>query len=235
MNAHVSDDLPRLLTGDATRDEVLGAAAHMRSCPDCQQELVSAVVAHASLTSARRFARQIVASTAAPADDVRPATELPDLSAMFAQVRDEARAPQRPNRRRWIVAGAAAVLIATAAGVTIAETVGSGSSPSRGRTVALAPYDIGTQSAKATLLPDGTMRLDASALPRLDAGHFYEVWLTDAARQRLQAIGSIADDNRAQLTISPKVMARYSAIEVSVQRLNQTAYSGTSVLRGSYG
>ena len=29
---------------------------HLRTCPDCQQELVSAVVAHASLTSAHRFA-----------------------------------------------------------------------------------------------------------------------------------------------------------------------------------
>ena len=57
-DAHISDDLPRLLTGDATRDEVLAAAEHLRSCPDCQQELVSAVVAHASLTSAQRFARR---------------------------------------------------------------------------------------------------------------------------------------------------------------------------------
>ena len=61
MTSHVTDELPRLLTGDATRTEVMTAAAHLRGCPDCQQELVSAVVAHASLISARRFAPEVVA------------------------------------------------------------------------------------------------------------------------------------------------------------------------------
>ena len=61
QSPHVSDNLPRLLTGDTTRDEAMAAAEHLRGCPDCQQELVSAAVAHASLTSARRFAPQVVA------------------------------------------------------------------------------------------------------------------------------------------------------------------------------
>ena len=61
---HITDELPRLLTGDATRDEVLAAGAHLRTCIDCQQELVSATVAHASLASAQRFAPEIVAPRA---------------------------------------------------------------------------------------------------------------------------------------------------------------------------
>jgi hypothetical protein len=89
MSQHLSDDLPRLLTGDASRDEALAAAAHLRECPDCQQELVSAVVAHAALSSARRFAPRM----AAPAEPAEPAVEpapadLPDLSAVFAKVHD---------------------------------------------------------------------------------------------------------------------------------------------------
>jgi hypothetical protein len=234
MTSHISDDLPRLLTGDALRDEVLAAAEHLRGCPDCQQELVSAVVAHASLTSARRFAPEIVSSPSHGVGDA-PAQSLPDLSLVFAQVHEEASAVAAKPKHRRLLAVAAAAVVLTGAGVTIAETVGSHSAQPQSRTVALAAFDDGTHSARATLLEDGTMRIDATALPKLDAGHFYEVWLTDPGRQRLQAVGSIGNDNRAALTVSSKVLSQYSAIEVSVQRVNQTAYSGTSVLRGSYG
>jgi hypothetical protein len=235
MTSHISEDLPRLLTGDALRDEVLAAAEHLRGCPDCQQELVSAVVAHASLTAAHRFAPEIVSSPAHRGVDA-PAHSLPDLSLVFAQVREEASAAAaKPQHRRRLLAVAAAAVVLTGAGVTIAETVGSHSTQTHVRTVALAAFDVGTHSAKATLLGDGTMRIDATALPKLDARHFYEVWLTDPGRQRLQAVGSIGNDNQAALTVPTKVLSQYSAIEVSVQRLNQTAYSGTSVLRGSYG
>ena len=236
MSQHISDDLPRLLTGDAGRDETLAAAEHLRGCPDCQQELVSAVIAHAALTSAGRFApRTTVASERA---DEPAAAALPDLSAVFAKVRDEAaQAQSSAKRRRVLLIAAAAAVVATAAGITIAETIGSPSEstgPSAVQ-VALGPYDEGKVGAEATLIGAGTMRIDASALPRLDPGEFYEVWLTNGARTRLQPVGSLSDANDAQLTVSPKVMGQYSAIEVSIQRLDETTYSGHSVLRGSYG
>lgn len=232
MSQHISDELPRLLTGEAGRDETLGAAEHLRGCPDCQQELVSAVVAHASLSSARRSSFRTTSPTE-QADDVPPAT-LPDLSGMFAKVRDEA-ADGRTSRtrRRTLLAVAAAAVVATAAGVTIAETTGTTSTQSP-TTVALGAYDEGHVAAKATLVGAGTMRVDARALPRLGAGRFYEVWLTNSARTQLQAIGSLDADNEAQLTVSPKVMGQYTAIEVSVQKLDQTSYSGHSVVRGTY-
>jgi hypothetical protein len=222
MSHHISDDLPRLLTGEATRDETGAAAAHLRSCPDCQQELVSAVVAHASLSSAMRFAPEVVAT---------PEAELPTLAAVFATAHEEA---GRSKKGRRFIAVAAAAVVLAGAGVTIAETAGSGGG-STSRTVVLDAFGVGTQDARVTLGTSGTMGVDASALPRLDRQHFYEVWLTNPARTRLQAVGSIGADNRAQLTISPNVMRQYSAIEVSVQGLRQTAYSGTSVLRGTYG
>lgn len=238
MSAHISEDLPRLLTGDATRDEVLAAAAHLRTCPDCQQELISAVVAHASLTSAHRFAPEIVArqSPERVVDD-DPAGPLPDMSAMFAKVREEAtsRAAAPQHRRHRLLAVAAAALVLTGGGITLAETVGSGGSgQTASRTISLDAFDKGTHKAKVTLVGNGTMRIDATALPRLDAGHFYEVWLTDGARQRMQPLGQIGRDNKAQLPVAPKVMSQYSDIEVSVQGANQTKYSGVSVLRGAY-
>jgi hypothetical protein len=235
-SAHISENLPRLLTGDANRDEVMAAAEHLRSCPDCQQELISAVVAHASLTSAHRFAPEIVAPESTSDDEVDvDGAPLPDMSAMFAKVRAEAAvAPARPHRRRLLaVAAAAAVLVG--GGVTLAETVGSSSSTTSGRSVALKPFGVGTRAAEVTISGNGRMRIDATALPRPSSGQTYEVWLTDATRTRMQSVGFIGSDNQAELTVSPNVMAQYTAIEVSRQRADQTVtYSNISVLRGSY-
>jgi Anti-sigma-K factor rskA len=233
---HLTDDIPRLLTGDATREEVLAAAEHLRSCPDCQQELVSAVVAHASLTSAQRFAPEIV--TPVPAlDEDEPDGPLPDMSALFAQARAEAAGTAAPpaRNRRWrtaaLAAAAAVVIGGTAAGVVELST--SSSSPS-GTRVALAAFQAGKAPAEARVV-DRTMRIDATKLPRLDPQHFYEVWLTDKQRQHMWPLGAIGSDNKAQLPVPTSVMSRYAAIEVSVQRANETGYSGVSVLRGTYG
>lgn len=230
MSQHIADDLPRLLTGDASREETLAAAGHLRGCPDCQQELVSAVVAHAALSSALRVAP----SLAAGPDGEPLSTVLPDLSEVFTKVRDEAAPARTSRKRRHALIAVAAAVVAAGAGVTIAETTGSSSGP-RSATVALGAFGEGSVPAKATLIGSGTMRLDASSLPRLGAGRFYEVWLTNSARTRMQAVGSLGADNEAQLTVSPQVMGRYTAIEISVQRVDQTSYSGHSVLRGNYG
>jgi len=228
---HISEEIPRLLTGEATRAEVLAAGEHLRGCPDCQQELVSAVVAHASLTSAQRFAPEVVA----PAhDDAEPPGPLPDLSDVFAQARLEARGPAT-GRRRWRVAAAAVAAAVVIGGTTVAAVELSDSGHSAPATnVALAPFHEGTRPADVTVRGT-TMKVDATRLPRLDAQHFYEVWLTDNARTAMWPLGAIGADNRAQLPVPATVMARYTAIEVSVQRSNQTGYSGVSVLRGTYG
>jgi Anti-sigma-K factor rskA len=239
MTAHISEELPRLLTGEATRDVVQRAAAHLRTCEDCQQELVSAVVAHASLTSAQRFAPEIVARPsrehAAPGGN----DALPDLSAIFAQVREEAseapRVAHRSRRPLYAVAAVAAGIVIGTGGTALIQNVGD-NTPS-GRSVALSAFDIGTTSAKATVRKDGQMVLDAASLPKLDPEHRYEVWLTNKARSQMQPIGWIGTNGEATLTVPANLMSRYSAIEVSVQDVDAATYtySGTSVLRGSYG
>lgn len=233
--SHLTDEIPRLLSGEASRTEVLAAAEHLRGCPDCQQELVSAVVAHASLTSAQRFAPEIVASVP-DLDDAEPAGPLPDMSAVFARVRDEARATTvRPDRRRWQVAAVAAAAAVVIGGTTVGIIElngGGGSAPAT--TVALSAFQQGAEAATAKV-QGSTMRVDATKLPRLDGQHFYEVWLTDKARKNMWPLGAIGPDNRGQLPVPSSVMARYAAVEVSVQRANQTTYSGVSVLRGTYG
>jgi hypothetical protein len=252
---HVADELPRLLTGEATRADVLAAAAHLRGCVDCQQELVSAVVAHASLSSAQRFApellalhaEQLLSETDASAAEV-PDEDLPDLAAVFAQVRAEAdTAPgpasasvpvppaesRRAGRGRLAVAAAAAGLLVGGGAVGAVTQLG-GSGPS-GRAVALAAYDTGTHAATARM-GASTLTVDATALPTLDSRHRYEVWLTNAARTQMQPVGWIGADGKARLTVPSDLSDEFDAIEVSVQQVNAPSYdySGTSVLRGSY-
>ena len=50
----------------------------------------------------------------------------------------------------------------------------------------------------------------------------------------MQAVGPVGGGNHADLEVSPKWLRQYGDIEVSIQRVNQDSYSGTSVLRGRY-
>ena len=248
MNAHVSDELPRLLTGDASRDEVLAAAAHLRTCVDCQHELVSAVVAHASLTSAQRFAPDVAnrpspgpvfaQSEHAESPPTAAQKPLPDLTEVFAQVRREAAEGSPParaaaSRRRYLVpAVAAAAVVLAGTGVWIAAS-GNDGSGTGGRTVALAAYDTGRSPARATI-GRGQITLDAASLPAL-TGKRYEVWLTNAQRTRMQPIGWIGNNGKATFNVPAELMTQFADIEVSVQDVSASnyTYSGTSVLRGS--
>lgn len=241
MTTHVSDELPRLLTGEASRDVVLDAAAHLRTCIDCQQELVLAVVAHASLTSAQRFAPEIVSGPTGPeptSEEEHDTTPpLPDLSAMFAKVRNETASPVRhPGSRRlqYGLAAAAAVVVVGAGTYAIVANTGGSQNPNA-RTVALHEFDRGTTPATAKVSSGGQLNIDAASLPSLDTSH-YEVWLTNPQRTQLQPVGWIGADGKATLTVPASLMNRYSDIEVSVQDLGKPSYkySGTSVLRGAY-
>jgi hypothetical protein len=266
MTAHIYDELPRLLTGEASREEVLAAADHLRSCIDCQQELVSAVVAHASLTSARRFAPEIVSrmfngsiaehestetsersrpEQAADNDnpDRPPVTKadfaLPDLSAVFAQVRQEAAEPRRtvrsarPARFRYVAGATAAMAAAAAVVITVVVNHNDTPGPVAAQTVQLQPYPSGTTTATARIA-DGEMTIDAASLPQL-AGKRYEVWLTNKARTEMQPLGWLAPNGTAAVTVPPDLMSRFQDVEVSVQDVaaKTYTYSGTSVLRGS--
>jgi Anti-sigma-K factor rskA len=228
MNTHVTDELPGLLSGEAPRAVTLDAAAHLRACVDCQQELVSAVVAHASLTSAQRFAPEVVAGST---DEAGSASPLADLSAVFAQVRHQAAKPRR-RRTRYLVGAAAAA--AVVAGGSIALVATSGDTGSSAHAVRLAAYDHGTTDAKATL-SDGQLRIDATSLPRLQ-GKGYEVWLTNGSRTSMKPVGWIGSDGTATLSVPTGLMNSYSDIEVSVQNVHAPSYlySKVSVLRGEY-
>lgn len=239
-NNHISDDLPLLLTGDATRDVVIEAAAHLRTCVDCQQELVSAVVAHASLMSAHRFAPEIVASDhdlVEETDDPAEPAALPDLSGVFAEARADATVVPigRFRGRRALIGVAAAAAIVVGGGVTVASLQSGDSGPSV-RNVALTAFDRGHVPASVKIVGNSHLKINASKLPKLGPNQQYEVWLTSDDRKRMQPIGFIGSNNKADLPIPSKVsLSNYNAIEVSVQRADEATYSGISVVRGTYG
>ncbi len=246
---HISDDLPLLLTGDANRDVVMAAAQHLRSCVDCQQELVSAVIAHASLTSAHRFAREIVTADS-PADsavathgqggaDLPVPGPLPDMSRLFADIRADgpgrsgAEGPAaRPGRaRRRLLAVAAAAVVAGGGITTYALVTGNDSSGPVTRTVALEGTTDGSDGV-VRLVDSSRMIIDGSNLPKLSPGHQYEVWLT--ANGTRQPVGYLRN-GAADIRVPGEVMSRYKGIAVSVQRAGQTEFSGNVVLNGTYG
>jgi hypothetical protein len=245
MSEHVFDDLPQLLSGEADRRVVTAAAAHLRSCDDCRDELISALVAHAALMSAVRFAPDLATSPEpieSPIKAVHGGVPLPDLSAVFAQVRAEtgtedapAKGRLRPIARyRWLAAAAVVLVGVAAGGILAAERSGSSQAPER--SIALRAYDEGTSNATAKLVGSDQMRLDASSLPALANGRYYEVWLTNHARTAMAPVGQLNTSGMGTFTVPSSEMANYGAIEVSVQSTAGVGnYSGVSVLRGIYG
>ena len=105
-----------------------------------------------------------------------------------AELRARIEARQRPSRartpRRFALVGAAtAAALVVAVGVGVA-VLGTGSS-AESLHAALAPTDLApdaTGSATLTKTSSGwRIELDATGLPRLDEGRFYEGWLRNAA------------------------------------------------------
>jgi hypothetical protein len=258
---HVFDELPRLLSGEADRITVGAMATHLRGCPDCRDELISAAVANAALLSAVRYAPTLVdvadiagAGAAGPSSGAHAAASdrpgpglqpLPDLSAVFAEVRAELAAEdaesnvvdlgqaRRGRRATWLVAAAVVGLVVVGGGGYLAGH-GLPSSPTS-RPLALHAFDQGTSPASARLVGDDKMVLDASSLPRLSGGSYYEVWLTNNARTSMAPIGLLGSDGKADLSVPASEMSNYAAVEVSVQDSSGVgSYSGHSVLRGSY-
>jgi anti-sigma-K factor RskA len=284
VNAHVFDELPLLLTGEADRSTVAAVAVHLRECEDCRNELIAAITAHAALMSAARYVPELAAPRRVTHDrfdlDDRSgdpdlfevsdsdSPEPPDLSAVFAQIRAEANAAgnsavevdddtddgspppaikhrqQRERRqsrskpgvsrpRVWLAAAAAAVVLGLGAGVTYA--VESGPSTPTTRALSLQAFDQGVTNGSARLIGNNELSLDASTLPVLSTGRYYEVWLTNGSRTSMAPVGVLDADRKATITVPASEMSTYAAIEVSVQETSGVgSYSGHSVLRATY-
>jgi hypothetical protein len=155
-----------------------------------------------------------------------------------AALRARIEAPQRvrrvrsPRRLAAIAAAAAAVVVAVAVGLGV---FGSGTS---GETfhAALAPTNLSLGAggeATLTKTPSGwRIDLDATGLPRLEGGRFYEAWLRNRAGV-LVPIGTFNAGREVRLWagVSPK---EFRTLSVTRERADgNQASSGQKVLVGT--
>ena len=168
---------------------------HRRQEPDADQELVElAALADGSLAPERRAALETeVAASPELADRLAEQQRAVDLARSAAaeveapaSLRARIEAPRRARRpplaRRLALVGAgAAAVLAVAVGISV---LGSESSAEQFH-AALAPTDVlPGAGGEATLTKTDSgwrIELDATGLPRLEAGRFYQAWLRNAA------------------------------------------------------
>src|SRR5262245_30928808 len=118
-----------------------------------------------------------------------------------ARIEAERRAPRRLRRLR-LLAGASAVAAAAVLGFVV---FGLGSSPERYHAALAGPHAQGRATFMRTV-SGWRIDIDASALPLLANGRYYEAWLRDRAGRRV-AIGTFneARDVTLWAGVSPKV------------------------------
>ena len=143
---------------------------------------------------------------------------------------DAARSPR--GSRRLLLGGVAAA--ATAAAIALVVIVsGSGTSAEQFHAALRAPAGDARGEATLTRTSSGwRIELDASGLPRLDGGRFYEAWLRNRAGV-LVPIGTFNDGEKVTLWagVSPK---EFSTLTVTREQADgNQASSGLKVLVGT--
>jgi hypothetical protein len=205
-----------------------------------------AALADGSLSSERRAALEArVAESAELADrlaEQQRAVALAQAAASEvdapAALRTRIDATRRDRRvapaRRYVVIGAVATVVVAAAAVGL-SVFGSRSSGERFQ-AALAPTELLPRArgeATLTKTPSGwRITLDATGLPRLDGGRFYEAWLRNPAGV-LVPIGTFNDGRKVTLWagVSPK---DFPTLSVTRERADgDQGSSGSKVLVGT--
>jgi hypothetical protein len=162
------------------------------------------------------------------------AAEVEAPAALRARIDARSRARRVPAPGRLVLAGAAAaaVVVAVVIGVGVLGSSTSGES----FRAALAATDLAPgATGKATLTKTSSgwrIELDATGLPRLDGGRFYEAWLRNRAGV-LVPIGTFNEGRKVTLWagVSPK---SFPTMSVTRERADgHQASSGEKVLVGT--
>ena len=159
--------------------------------------------------------------------------EAPETLRARIPTRERARGPAI-GRRRLVVISAATAAAVLAVGIGLA-VLNSGTSATRFQ-AALAPTELAPQAnGEATLTKTSSgwrIELDATGLPRLDRGRFYEAWLRNAAGV-LVPIGTFNEGRNVTLWagVSPR---DFMTLSVTREQANgDQASSGEKVLVGT--
>jgi hypothetical protein len=205
-------ELAALADGSLPPERRAVVEAHVAASPELQERL-------AEQKRAVAYAQQAAADVDAPAG-----------------LRRRVEAQRRPSHAwapgRIVLAGAAAVAVAVAIGVVVSR---SGTSAQQFH-AALAPTELAPQaSGNATLTKTTSgwrIELDATGLPRLENGRFYEAWLKNAAGV-LVPIGTFNEGQNVTLWAGVKP-AQFTTLSVTRERADgdQTS-SGEKVLVGT--
>ena len=190
--------------------------------------LEARVAASSELADQLAEQQRAVALTRSAADEV----EAP--AALRARVETQRRSRRGRAPGRFVLAGAATTAALVAVVALAVSVLGSGTSAESFH-AALAPTDLAPGATGAATLTKTTsgwrIELDATGLPRLDAGRFYEGWLRDPAGV-LVPIGTFNEGKRVTLWagVSP---TEFTMLTVTRERADgdQTP-SGEKVLDG---
>ena len=206
----------------------LAALADGSLPPERRVALEARVAASPELADRLAEQRRAVTLTRSAGDGI----EAP--AAFRARIEAQRRAGGARPPRRLVLVGAATTAALLAAVAVAVSVLGSGTSAESFH-AALAPTDLApgaTGEATLTKTTSGwRIELDATGLPRLDSGRFYEGWLRDAAGV-LVPIGTFNEGKRVTLWagVSP---TEFTMLTVTRERADgdQTS-SGEKVLDG---
>jgi len=197
--------------------------------PERRDALEARVAASSELADRLAEQQRAVALTQSVAEGIgAPA-------ALRARVEAQRRSRRGRATPRLVLAGAATTAALVAAVAVAVSLLGSGTSAETFH-AALAPTKLApgvTGDATLTKTTSGwRIELDATGLPRLDAGRFYQGWLRDAAGM-LVPVGTFNEGRKVTLWagVSPK---EFTTLTVTRERADgdQTS-SGEKVLVGT--
>jgi hypothetical protein len=233
---HVDDDLIDLLAGASDPATARRLVAHLRSCPRCVDQLISAVFAVCALRT----------SALVDHDETHPIHGSGAGSqAAAGGARSEASqvdATGAPRRWRRHLGAVAASVVLLVAGLLIGSRVASGPAPASGPAIVdvqLTPLEAPPSAGgQVTVEATGDTRqllVRTTALPAPPTNHFYEVWLLDPKTLKMLSMGVLGPSGEGEYAVTAPIMAGYAAVDVSLQANDgDPAHSSISVLRASY-
>jgi hypothetical protein len=208
----------------------LAALADGSLAPERRAALEARVAASSELADRLAEQQRAVALTRNAAAEV----EAP--AGLRARIDAERKLRSAPRPRRFVLAGAAAAAATAVAAIAIGLAVFGSSNSGQRFEAALSPTAlVPTAQGDATLTKTSSgwrIELDATGLPRLEGGRFYEAWLRNGAGA-LVPIGTFNEGRDVTLWagVSPK---NFTTLTITREQADgDQASSGEKVLVGT--